>query len=254
MIKGKPQSSTAERIGTLEGAGLVALGAMAGAGIRAGIGLLPLPKDDVPVGTLIVNLTGAFLLGLLYAVLDQLELAAARRHDGSGSRTRMVLRLLLGTGVMGGLTTYSTFLLEVDTRLGQGRVGLALVYGIGSILVGWLAVFLGDLLGRAVLKGTVERATQEASSHPSDREAGEIAADIDAADIAVDPESQTAIDTADAQEAEESEAAQGSEDAGDVDDVAASGKSIAASDRPEAASGNAAASDGTVASSKGGAR
>ena len=247
------KASTAEKIGTLEGAGLVALGAMAGAGIRAGIGLLPLPKDDVPAGTLIVNLAGAFLLGLLYAVLDQLELAAARRHDHSGSRTRMVLRLLLGTGVMGGLTTYSTFLLEVDARLGQGRVGLALAYGIGSILAGWLAVLLGDLLGRTVLKGTVEQAEREAASHPADREAEEIAADIDAADIAVDPENQTTLDEADAQDAEESEAAQGSGGAADTDDFVASG-------RPEAVPGNAvtsdstAASGGTVASDEGGAQ
>ncbi len=247
MVVRKSSSSTAEKIGTLEGAGLVALGAMFGAGIRAGIGLLPLPKDDVPAGTLIVNLVGAFLLGLLYAVLDQLELAAARRHDHSGSRTRMVLRLLLGTGVMGGLTTYSTFLLEVDTRLGQGRVGLALAYGIGSILAGWLAVFLGDLLGRAVLKGTVEQPEREAVSHPADRAAGKIAADIDAADIAVDPESQTAIDEADAQDAEESEDAQGSEDSGDAGDSAAS-------DKPEGASGRAAVSDNTSASDEGGAR
>lgn len=237
----KSHSSTAEKIGTLEGAGLVALGAMAGAGIRAGISLLPLPKDDVPAGTLIVNLVGAFLLGLLYAVLDQLELAAARRHDHSGSRTRMVLRLLLGTGVMGGLTTYSTFLLEVDARLGQGRVGLALAYGVGSILAGWLAVFLGDLLGRAALKGAVERAEREAASHPADRMAEEIATDIDAADIAADPESQTTIDEADAQETEESEAAQDAENSGDAGDSAASGKQTAASD-------NGAASD------KGGAR
>lgn len=158
----KPVSlAKAEKIGTLEGAGLVALGAMVGAGIRAGIGLVPLPKQDVPVGTLIVNLCGALLLGLLYSVLDRPELRAVARRDESGARARMVLRLLLGTGVMGGLTTYSTFVLEVDSRFGQGRIGLALAYGIGSILAGWLAVVLGDLLGRLIVHDTGSSAAHE---------------------------------------------------------------------------------------------
>lgn len=145
------KASTAEKIGTFEGGSLVALGAMVGAGIRAAIGLLPLPDNPLPVTTLLVNLGGAFLLGLLYSILDGLELAAARRHNGSGSRTRMILRLLLGTGVMGGLTTYSTFILEVDSRFAQGQPWIALAYGVGSLLFGWCAVFLGDLLGRGIL-------------------------------------------------------------------------------------------------------
>ncbi len=177
-----PEAKT-RAIGTLEGAGLVALGAMVGAGIRAGIGLLPLPKDAVPVGTLIVNLAGAFLLGLLYAVLDARELAAEHAHDSSGSHRRMVLRLLLGTGVMGGLTTYSTFLLEVVTRLGQERVGLALAYGIGSVLAGWLMVILGDWLGRACCRPGGQSNTHTGSG----------------TDAVVDAENETVIDEADSQ-------------------------------------------------------
>lgn len=146
------KAATAQKIGMLEGAGLVGLGAMIGAGLRAGCGLLPLPKNDIPVGTLIVNLVGAFLLGLLYCILDGYEKQAIARHDISGSRRRMAWRLLCGTGVMGGLTTYSTFIIEVDSRFGQGRIELALFYAIGSILAGWLAVFCGDLLGRGILR------------------------------------------------------------------------------------------------------
>ncbi|MDH2444750.1 CrcB family protein [Amnibacterium sp. CER49] len=118
---------------------VVLVGGTVGTAVRAAIGLIPLPAD-VPIATPAINVAGAFALGLLLAAL-------ARRGPDTGSRR--TLRLLLGTGLLGGFTTYST--LAVDTA---GLVGAGgLVAGIGSALVTVIAglggAALGDRLGRA---------------------------------------------------------------------------------------------------------
>jgi CrcB-like protein len=80
---------------------------------------------DVP-RTLLVNVVGAFLLGLLLGHLAQVEQTLGRRR----------LRLLAGTGFMGGLTTYSTFVLQVD-HMGWAGVGYAaLSLGAGLVAAG----------------------------------------------------------------------------------------------------------------------
>ena len=90
-----------------------------------------------PTGTFAVNAVGAFLLGLLLESL-------ARRGD-EGPRARG-LRLLAGTGFLGGFTTYSSLADEVDLLLTPGgSLPLALGYGLGSVVVGFLAALLGVL-------------------------------------------------------------------------------------------------------------
>lgn len=99
--------------------GWVALGGAAGTLVRAVVAV------DVP-RTLLVNVVGAFLLGLLLGHLAQVEQTPGRRR----------LRLLAGTGFMGGLTTYSTFVLQVD-RMGWAGVGYAaLSLGAGLVAAG----------------------------------------------------------------------------------------------------------------------
>lgn len=89
-------------------------------------------------GTLVVNVSGSFVLGLLFALL--IEKAA-------GSPT---MRIALTTGLLGAYTTFSTFSLETMRMFEEGATGAA-VANIGlSLALGLGAVWLGLTLGRAV--------------------------------------------------------------------------------------------------------
>ncbi len=117
----------------LTGAGLVSVGGTLGTAGRYAVEQLLPAGDGVPLGTLVVNLAGAFLLGLLLEGL-------ARSGEETPPRRRW--RLLAGTGVLGGFTTYSTFAVETTTL---ARVGdpLALGYVVLSLVGGMLAVGAG---------------------------------------------------------------------------------------------------------------
>lgn len=88
--------------------------------------------------TLAVNVAGAFLLGVL---LERL----ARGGPDTGRRRR--LRLLLGTGALGGFTTYSGIAVEVLARLDAGQWAGAAAYGLGTVLAGLAACGAGVLVG-----------------------------------------------------------------------------------------------------------
>jgi CrcB protein len=118
---------------------LVAAGGAAGSIARYGVERLLGTSDGLPVGTLTVNLTGAFLLGVLIEVL------ALR---GSDAGHRRAARLLLGTGFLGGFTTYSALAVEADGLLRDGRAGLALAYVLATVVVGLLASLAGVLAAR----------------------------------------------------------------------------------------------------------
>ncbi len=90
-------------------------------------------------GTLVVNVSGSFVLGVLFALLIE---------RASGSPT---MRLALTTGLMGAYTTFSTFSLETFRMFEDGATGSALT-NIGlSLVLGLGAVWLGITLGRAVV-------------------------------------------------------------------------------------------------------
>ncbi|MFC5679442.1 fluoride efflux transporter CrcB [Aeromicrobium endophyticum] len=122
---------------------VVVAGGAAGSLVRYGIGEWLNPGHELPVGTLLVNVTGAFVLGALLAAL-------ALRSDDSG-RHRQV-RLLLGTGFLGGYTTYSSLAVETDTLLRDGHVALGAAYAIGSVALGLVAALTGVAAGRAVTR------------------------------------------------------------------------------------------------------
>jgi CrcB protein len=88
-----------------------------------------------------INVVGAFLLGAL------LEILATLGPDDGGRRQ---LRLLLGTGVLGGFTTYSALATDTALLLTDDRVGTALLYALGTVLIGALASWAGIGAGRAL--------------------------------------------------------------------------------------------------------
>jgi CrcB protein len=113
---------------------VVIAGGTVGALARYGLSsVLPSP-GGWPLPTLVINVAGALLLGILLEAL-------VRRGPDAG-RLR-VIRLLAGTGFMGAFTTYSTLALETNTMLGTGRTAEALGYVAATLLGGAIATVAG---------------------------------------------------------------------------------------------------------------
>jgi CrcB protein len=112
-------------------------GGFVGAVARAELNeALPHHGGQWPWATFVVNIAGAFMLGYFTTRLqERLPLSAYRRP-------------FVGTGVCGGLTTFSTMQLEVLDMLRDGDAGLALAYAAGSIVLGFAAVALATNLVR----------------------------------------------------------------------------------------------------------
>ena len=92
-----------------------------------------------PYGTLIVNMTGAFLIGLVQALAADTALVSEST------------RLFLATGMMGGLTTYSAFSYETARLLEQHDWSLAWINVLVTTVVCLVLCFLGIGAGRLVL-------------------------------------------------------------------------------------------------------
>jgi CrcB protein len=122
---------------------LVVVGGAAGSLTRHGVSQWLNPGHLLPVGTLAANVTGAFVLGALLTVLALRGADDGRRRDA---------RLLLGTGFLGGYTTYSALAVETETLLRHEHVALGLAYAAGSVVLGLLAALAGVAAGRAVAR------------------------------------------------------------------------------------------------------
>jgi CrcB protein len=119
---------------------LVALGGAVGTGLREALALLmPAQPQGFPVTIFVINLAGSFALGLLLETLSR---------RGADEGRRRVLRLLIGTGVIGGFTTYSSFATDVASRLGPAA-GVAFGYAAASLVLGCLAAFAGIAVAAA---------------------------------------------------------------------------------------------------------
>jgi CrcB protein len=90
-----------------------------------------------PLGTLTENLLGSLLLGAL--------LEALVRRGVESTRGRIV-RLAVGTGFLGGFTTFSSLAIELERLLAAGAVGTALAYAAVSLVGGLLACVGGVLI------------------------------------------------------------------------------------------------------------
>lgn len=101
----------------------------------------PTPAGGWPWTTFGINVLGSFILGTLLTAL-------ARSGPDQGWRRRA--RLGMGTGFCGGFTTYSTFVIELDTLLRGGWAAMAIGYALASVVVGITAALAGVLAVRAL--------------------------------------------------------------------------------------------------------
>ena len=114
---------------------IVAVGGAVGALARYGLSrAFPVAPGTFPATTFVINVTGAFALAFL---LESLLRRGAPDHW---------LRLLVGVGVLGAFTTFSTMATEIALLWRDGDGGIALVYTAASVLTGVAAVFAGLVL------------------------------------------------------------------------------------------------------------
>ncbi|HEX8833282.1 MAG TPA: fluoride efflux transporter CrcB [Abditibacteriaceae bacterium] len=112
---------------------LVGMGGFIGSVLRFKIGSLALHSfgPRLPIGTLIVNLVGCFIIGYLTGLIEKRNLLNPE------------IRLLLITGFLGGFTTFSAFGLDTLSLLRRARLPMALLNVGVSVLGGLFMVWLG---------------------------------------------------------------------------------------------------------------
>jgi CrcB protein len=87
-----------------------------------------------PLGTFIINVSGSFLIGVLMTLLTE----RFQPHPN--------WRLFLVVGILGGYTTFSSFEYETYSAVRDGARLMGVLYVAGSVLLGYLGVWLGALL------------------------------------------------------------------------------------------------------------
>lgn len=125
----------------LRGVGQVTLGGTAGTLARYLLDAFVGDAAGLPFGIFVVNITGAFLLGVLIETLVLGGPDRGRRRD---------LRLLLGAGFLGGYTTYSLLATDTAQLLIDARVWAAIGYGLATIIAGGLASWIGILAAKTL--------------------------------------------------------------------------------------------------------
>jgi fluoride exporter len=98
-----------------------------------------LMSSTFPMGTLLVNVTGSFIIGIIYAFAEK------------GNLMNPEWRIFLAVGICGGFTTFSTFTMDNLNLLKDNSLIQLLLYTGGSLFLGVLAVYLGIILTRAIL-------------------------------------------------------------------------------------------------------
>ena len=92
--------------------------------------------ETFPMGTLLVNLVGCFLVGLLFYLLQERFLV------------NQTVRTVILIGFLGGFTTFSSFGLQTFTLLQDGEFGLAALNILGANVIGLVLVWAGYTLAR----------------------------------------------------------------------------------------------------------
>lgn len=111
---------------------LVGLGGAIGSMLRYASSLV-IKSNHFPYATLLVNIVGSFVIGLIMAM-------AIKQHSFTN------WRLFIATGICGGFTTFSALSWDALQMLQQQRYNIAVVYIVSSLVLGLLATFFGYTL------------------------------------------------------------------------------------------------------------
>ena len=117
---------------------LILMGGGAGSLARylAGTAIMTRFAPRFPLGTMVVNVTGSFLIGLIMTLLTE----RFQPHEN--------WRLALVVGFLGGYTTFSSFEWETYSAVREGAFWTGLANVLGSVLFGYFAAWLGALVAR----------------------------------------------------------------------------------------------------------
>lgn len=129
--------------------GVISAGGVVGAECRVGVSVLwPQSAGGFPWATFLINVSGCFLIGVLVVLIA--EVWSAHR----------LLRPFLGVGVLGGYTTFSTYVLDVQQLVTAGAARTALLYLMGTPLVAVAAAYGGMFITRLGGAGKSRRREQ----------------------------------------------------------------------------------------------
>jgi len=118
----------------------IMIGGGIGAALRHGLFVLVqgMSAGEFPAGTMAVNLTGSFFIGLLWGLLEKVHLSPE-------------FRLFIFTGLLGGFTTFSSFTRETAQLIKIGQIKEAVFYLSASNILGVLLVFIGFISAQHLL-------------------------------------------------------------------------------------------------------
>jgi len=135
----QPARATPRRVRDARTAAAIALGGAMGAPARYGVAqVIHVAPHVFPWATFWTNVTGSLALGAVLALV--LERFPPSRY----------VRPFVATGFLGAYTTYSTFAVETDVLLKDGHAGTAVAYATASFVAGFIAVWAGIVVARAV--------------------------------------------------------------------------------------------------------
>jgi CrcB protein len=128
---------------------VVSAGGAIGALARYGLGVaFPHAKGAFPWATFGVNVSGCLLIGVLMVLITEVWPA------------RKLVRPFVGTGVLGGYTTFSTYIVDIQQLLAAGRPTAAFGYLVTTAVSALAAVYVGSALTKLAL---LRRPTEEAA-------------------------------------------------------------------------------------------
>ena len=99
----------------------------------------PHPPHGFPWSTFVINVTGCFLIGILMVIVTEVV-----TH-------KPLLRPFLGVGVLGGYTTFSTYVVDIQRAANEGAPWTALAYLAATLTAALLAVYAGTVVTRAAV-------------------------------------------------------------------------------------------------------
>lgn len=113
---------------------IVGLGGFIGSVLRYLIGLIGIDKTQLPIKTLIINIVGSFVIGLVVAI--------GLKNKDLDYRWILFLRV----GICGGFTTFSSFAFENFQLFNKGEILLGVIYIFSSVMLSILAIVLSQYL------------------------------------------------------------------------------------------------------------